>query len=89
MSVDVSRRNFLLGRPSRCRPGLTVAVGDGCLARRHIVCRSCGEICDADAIRMSPGLNGVAVPVIVADRCTGCGDCIDICPAQALHWSAT
>lgn len=88
MPIDVSRRNFLLGRPGLCRPGLAVVFNDACLAQQRIVCRSCGEACEADAIRMQPGPDGIATPVLVADRCNGCGDCLDICPAQAIRWGA-
>jgi NAD-dependent dihydropyrimidine dehydrogenase PreA subunit len=61
-----------------------VAFAEHCLAQQNVVCRSCAEICEHDAIRFSPRLGGAALPVLNHDRCTGCGDCLPICPNAAL-----
>ena len=42
----------LTSDPRRDRPWMLVAqIGNECLANRNVVCRSCGESCDARAIR--------------------------------------
>jgi ferredoxin len=61
-----------------------VAFAEHCLAQQNVVCRSCAEICEHDAIRFSPRLGGAALPVLNSERCTGCGDCLSICPNAAL-----
>ena len=66
-----------------------VAFAEHCLAQQNVVCRSCAEICEHDAIRFSPRLGGAALPVLDAERCTGCGDCLPICPNAALSLVAS
>ena len=66
-----------------------LAFAEHCLAQQNVVCRSCAEICEHDAIRFSPRLGGAALPVLNSERCTGCGDCLPICPNSALSLVAT
>lgn len=61
-----------------------VAFAEHCLANQNVVCRSCGEACEAQAIRFSPRIGGAALPSLDAARCTGCGDCLPVCPNSAL-----
>jgi len=88
----VSRRDFLRGRlitPPPATDGPRIAViGGSCMAFKDVVCRSCGDACGEAAIRFSPRLNGAALPVVLAERCTGCGDCVAACPAGAVTLAA-
>ncbi|WP_064605518.1 ferredoxin-type protein NapF [Photobacterium sp. J15] len=63
---------------------LKADIGQGCLARNRIECRSCGDMCEVQAIsfRLQPG--GVAQPVLNNEGCTGCGACLSVCPALAI-----
>lgn len=63
---------------------LTAAIGEGCLARRGVVCQSCGEVCEAGAIRFRPRQGGPSLPALDPAACTGCGACVGICPARAV-----
>jgi ferredoxin-type protein NapF len=85
--MQQSRRQFLLGdfagRVVR-GPGTLADIGAACLALKRVVCRSCGEACEAGAIRVAPRAGGVAVPAVDAAGCTGCGACRDACPAGAV-----
>lgn len=63
---------------------LRAVIGDHCLARHQTVCRSCGDVCAARAIRFSPVLGGAAQPEIGSERCTGCGACVSACPVRAI-----
>lgn len=67
---------------------LIAVIGDRCLAHQNIVCRSCKEACESDAIRfqLAPGTAGM--PVIETAACTGCGACVAPCPAQAIAITA-
>lgn len=78
-----------------CKPGAlargrsgwthTVALGDGCLADAGVVCRVCGEQCEAGAIRFRLAVGGRSTPRLDTTACTGCGACIAPCPTDALR----
>lgn len=59
-------------------------IGEGCLARQHIECRSCGDVCEPRAIRFTPAVGSVAQPELAGDDCNGCGACIAACPTDAI-----
>lgn len=61
-----------------------LGIGAGCLARRRIDCRVCGDACDAGALRFPPRAGGPPEPVLDTARCTACGQCVPACPVQAL-----
>ena len=61
------------------------SVSDGCFAKRGVVCRSCGEICEARAIQIKPQLAGRSQIIIDATACNGCGECVHVCPAHAIE----
>lgn len=63
---------------------LVIQLTDSCLAKRQVVCQTCGDTCEAEAIRFLPLPGLVAIPVIDQDVCTGCGACIAACPHDAL-----
>jgi ferredoxin-type protein NapF len=82
MTAIATRRSLLLGHPAPSR--VVAVIGDACLARHGVVCRSCGDVCPARAIRFQPIPRATAVPVLDAEACTGCGECIEVCPAAAI-----
>lgn len=64
-------------------------ISDKCLAQQGVVCRSCGDACEPEAIvfnwgDLENGTRGVATPSVNNDLCNGCGACISICPSDAL-----
>lgn len=59
-------------------------IGPMCLAQKNVVCRSCGDACEARALRFVPRLGGAALPEIKTAACTGCGACVGACPARAV-----
>jgi ferredoxin-type protein NapF len=64
---------------------LQLRIRDRCLAVRQVICQTCGDACDAEAIRFRPQLGQVATPEISAGPCTGCGACVAACPEDALE----
>ncbi|PSW19595.1 ferredoxin-type protein NapF [Photobacterium sanctipauli] len=75
----------LLFHPQAEQPWQQVAqINEGCLALSNIECRSCGDMCEMQAItfKLQPG--GVAKPNLETDSCTGCGACISVCPTSAI-----
>lgn len=78
------------GGPAASRAGTPAPdapprITEACLARQRIECRVCGERCDEGAIRFRPTLGGVALPDLLAERCTACGECLAVCPSGALQ----
>lgn len=61
-----------------------IAFAEHCLAFQNVVCRTCGETCEVQAIRFSPRLGAAAEPRLQNELCTGCGDCLAVCPTAAL-----
>lgn len=55
-----------------------------CLAVNGVVCRTCGDHCDARAIRFRLAVGGRSHPLVDAARCNGCGACVGACPAGAV-----
>lgn len=90
-SPDLARRAFLRGRVEPTPAALPAVatqhiarLGLGCLALANVVCRSCGDVCEAAAIGFRPRLGGAAQPQLDAERCSGCGDCLSACPSAAI-----
>ncbi len=59
-------------------------INESCFSRRGVVCRSCGEVCEASAIYFKPALGGVSQIQLNASACNGCGECVHVCPAHAI-----
>lgn len=75
--------------PGEAQPWSHVAaIGASCFGQQGIYCRSCGESCEAGAIRFSFGSRAIPIPTIDASACTGCGACIAACPADAIRVAA-
>ena len=63
---------------------LYAEIKDTCLSERGVICRSCGEACDSQAIRFKLVVGGAAQVSMDTDLCNGCGECISTCPADAI-----
>jgi len=61
-----------------------VEIADRCLARRGVYCQSCGDPCEARAIRFTLSPGRVPMPSVDAVTCTGCGACVAPCPVGAI-----
>jgi ferredoxin-type protein NapF len=83
MESPVSRRQFLFGRVRNAFPNMA-RIGDGCLEAQGIVCRACGDACDARAVGFLPLAGGLSKPIVDPAVCNGCGACIAVCPAAAI-----
>lgn len=59
-------------------------VAESCLAQQGVMCRSCQDICEPEAIRFPPRRGVAAAPEIDTDLCNGCGGCVSVCPSRAI-----
>lgn len=55
-----------------------------CLSMNAIICRSCAESCEDEAIKFTLKLKGIAEPVLDVDACSGCGACFSVCPVKVI-----
>lgn len=81
--TDLSRRRFLRGDFTGSK--IQARIGTGCVARRNVVCRACGDACPVQAIRFRPAVMAAAQPEVDTEKCTGCGACAAPCPVQAIR----
>ena len=82
--VQVCRPQALRKQADTAPWSLRARVGEACLPNHGIECRSCGDFCDARAIRFRPRLGGCPLPDLDSECCTGCGACVAPCPASAI-----
>lgn len=59
-------------------------ISNNCFASRGIICRSCGEVCETEAIKFKLTVAGVSQININTTVCNGCGECVHVCPAHAI-----
>jgi len=82
--VDACKPRALARRGAAAPWTLKARIGDACLALQGVVCRSCGDRCEARAIRFRLAPGGVARPALDGAACTGCGACVAVCPAGVI-----
>lgn len=61
-----------------------VSINSDCLAEKQILCRSCSEVCEHEAIQFSALSRLMSRPTLNLDVCNGCGACVAICPTEAI-----
>lgn len=60
-------------------------INEQCFAAQGIACRSCGEVCETQAIKIEMKLGGISELSVNTADCNGCGECVHVCPAQAIE----
>ncbi len=63
---------------------LHLSIDTKCLSMNAVVCRACGDSCDAQAIRFKLKTGGRSEPQVFLDDCNGCGACVSVCPVDAV-----
>ncbi|MCP4126472.1 MAG: 4Fe-4S dicluster domain-containing protein, partial [Gammaproteobacteria bacterium] len=61
---------------------------DSCLSINAVICRSCGEACDQEAIKFKLEVGGIARPLLDLEKCNGCGECFTVCPDNSVQIAA-
>jgi len=63
---------------------LDIKIENSCLAKNNVVCQSCQDICEPEAINFKYLLSKIPQPQIALEQCNGCGACVSICPQTAI-----
>jgi ferredoxin-type protein NapF len=59
-------------------------VSERCLTHFGVMCRSCEDACEPQAIRFPLAVGKMPRPLIDTQACTGCGACVGPCPEIAI-----
>lgn len=82
--VDVCTQPFFVDDKSVKAWPIHLTFLDNCLAKNSVLCQSCQDVCDTEAISFSYSAGSIPQPQISQSDCTGCGACVMPCPSQAI-----
>ena len=69
----------------KARPWNWIArIGGNCLSFNAVMCRSCGDTCEEEAIKFKLMTMGRSLPLVDESKCTGCGACAFACPNRSI-----
>ena len=63
---------------------MKASISTDCLVTQKVVCQTCSEHCDQEAIVFKPVVGGLSSPRLKLDLCNGCGACVRPCPVDAI-----
>lgn len=59
-------------------------IGDECLVQKNVLCQTCAELCEYDAIHFHSEKGRLPFPKLTIENCNGCGACYSPCPTRAI-----
>lgn len=68
---------------------LTAVIDEQCLAKNAVVCRSCEDQCEQQAISFTLQTGGRSAPIVASQDCNGCGACFATCPSKSIQIRGT
>jgi ferredoxin-type protein NapF len=64
---------------------LDIKIKNNCLAMNQVVCQSCQDSCETQAISFKYIQSSIPLPQIELEKCNGCGACVAICPQTSIE----
>jgi len=85
--VDVCEQPLFVDKRDENSPPwqLNIAIKNNCLAMNQVVCQSCQDCCEPEAITFKYLQSSIPQPQMELDKCNGCGACVSICPQSAIE----
>jgi ferredoxin-type protein NapF len=85
--IDVCKQPLFVDKRAESKTAwqLDIKIKSNCLAMNNVVCQSCQDCCEPEAISFAYILSKTPQPQIALDKCNGCGACISVCPQEAIE----
>jgi len=83
--LDVCKTGALSRCDEQAAWSIGAVINGDCLASRQVVCYTCRDTCESDAIQFQWLVGGMAIPLVDSSLCNGCGACLADCPTQAIR----
>ncbi len=76
--------------PLQQRPwSYQIEFNERCLSKNGVICVTCAEQCETEAIHFVHRVGSVPQPQVSASLCTACGACYRPCPVGAIQFKKT
>jgi ferredoxin-type protein NapF len=85
--IDVCKQPLFVDKRAENQTAwqLDIKIKSNCLAKNNVVCQSCQDSCETEAISFKYLLSKTPQPQIALDKCNGCGACVSICPQASIE----
>ena len=83
--AESCNRDAFQYEPAKPPWNLFAHINSNCLINNNVICSTCVEQCDKEAISLPRIIDKNKTPMVMADACNGCGACLKACPVNAIE----